>query len=180
MYLPFNLSSVCLFPSYPLWIYFEETPKYPAYTVHYIYTHIRCQTSALSNFTLPFCNLSSLSAGDLELKKEMQHVKNETVFKSKHGQQRGRRQHGEGLTVNTDGIIICVSIVHEKASQRWEDEKKEERKQEPSFGEDDIWRLSLFPCHVFSGSCLFLGELLRPFGSYLREIQTSISHNIRK
>lgn len=37
-----------------------------------------------------------------------------------HGQQRGRRQRGEGLAVNTDGIIICVSVVCEKASQHWE------------------------------------------------------------
>lgn len=85
-----------------------------------------------------------------------------------HGQQRDRRQRGEGLAVNTDGIIICISIVHEKASQRWpreEEEKKKKRKESESraLGEDNIWRSpSLFPRHVFSDSCLFLGELLRP------------------
>lgn len=32
----------------------------------------------------------------------------------------------------------------------------------------------------FRVSCLFLGELVGPWGSYLREIQTSISHNTQE
>lgn len=77
-----------------------------------------------------------------------------------HGQQRGRRQRGEGLAVNTDGIIICVSVVCEKASQHWEGGGwAGERKWEQSFWEDDIWHnLSLFPCHVFRVLVCFWGN----------------------
>lgn len=46
-------------------------------------------------------------------------VKNERKKRLRMG---SREVDGSGertLAVNTDGIIICVSIVHEKASQRW-------------------------------------------------------------
>lgn len=43
---------------------------------------------------------------------------------------------GKGLAVNTDGMIICVSIVHEKDSRHWcgeeEKKKKENRKESGS------------------------------------------------
>lgn len=112
----------------------------------------------------------------------MQNVKNETEETATHGQQRGRRQRGEGLAVNTDGIIICVSIVHEKRSQHWsgQEKKTEKRKWEPSLERGDIRRgLSVTPLRVVGLVC-FWGNCSGPWGSYLREIQTSISHNMQE
>lgn len=97
-----------------------------------------------------------------------------------HGQQRGRRQRGEGLVGNTDRIIICVSIVHEKDSAgSGRRIRRKESGSQAAAGTASGAVAHSFLLTFFGASCLFLGELLKPWGSYLREKQTPISHNMQ-
>lgn len=79
--------------------------------------------------------------------------------------------------MNTDGMISCFDCTSQLVSIGLE-KKKEKRDESYALGKITSGTGLHSFLITFFGFCLFLGELLKPWGSCLREIQTSISHNM--
>lgn len=79
--------------------------------------------------------------------------------------------------MNTDGMISCFDCTSQLVSIGLE-KKKEKGMRATLWGRLHLAQACTLSSSRFFGFCLFLGELLKPWGSCLREIQTSISHNM--